>query len=156
MGGKFLPKGTIVILNVWGMHMDPQVWADPEKFIPERYAEHPLLAPEYVAGGDWQKRDHFGYGAGRRICPGMYLAERNMILSIAKLMWAFRFERQEGSDGKPILVDSDPVTGYHQGFLYCAKDYACKPVVRSKKIRETVLAEFDQAENEVFRKFTGM
>lgn len=50
---------------------DPQVWTDRETFMPERCADHPLLAPECVAGGDWQKRDHFGYGAGRRICPGM-------------------------------------------------------------------------------------
>ncbi|KAI8631789.1 cytochrome P450 [Xylariaceae sp. FL1651] len=153
--GKFLPKGTTVILNVWGMHMDPQVWEDPEKFNPDRYKDHPLLAPEYVAGGDWQKRDHYGYGAGRRICPGMYLAERNMLLSIAKLIWAFRFERRIGPDGKTLPVDSDPVTGYHNGFLYCPKDYGCQPVVRSDKVRETVLREYEQAEREVFSRFGG-
>ncbi|KAL1866482.1 hypothetical protein Daus18300_006717 [Diaporthe australafricana] len=151
--GKFLPKGTTTILNVWGMHMDPSVWEEPEKFNPDRYQNHPLLAPEYVAGGDWTKRDHFGYGAGRRICPGMYLAERNMLLSIAKLIWAFSFEAQTGADGKPMRVDSDPVTGYHAGFLYCPKEYPCKPVLRSEKIRETVLKEYELAEKDVFSSF---
>jgi cytochrome P450 len=151
--GKFLPKGTIVILNVWGMHMDPQVWDDPEKFNPDRYKNHPLLANEYVAAGDWQKRDHYGYGAGRRICPGMYLAERNMLVSIAKLIWAFRFERRIGPDGNVLPVDPDPVTGYHNGFLYCAKDYGCQPIIRSNRIRETVLREYDEAEKNVFSKF---
>ncbi|KAI1812311.1 cytochrome P450 [Poronia punctata] len=151
--GKFLPKGTTVILNVWGMHMDPTVWKDPEKFNPDRYKDHNLLAPEYVAAGDWQKRDHYGYGAGRRICPGMYLAERNMLVSIAKLIWAFKFERLNGPDGKPLPVDPDPVTGYHNGFLYCAKDYGCKPVVRSEKIRQTILREYDEVDREVFSRF---
>lgn len=151
--GKFLPKGTIVIMNVWGMHMDPNVWEEPEKFNPDRYKDHTLLAPEYVANGDWQKRDHYGYGAGRRICPGMYLAERNMLLSIAKLIWAFKFEPQMGMDGRPLPVDPDPVTGYNNGFLYCAKEYGCKPVVRSERTRETVLREFAVAEREVFGRF---
>ncbi|KAI1334142.1 cytochrome P450 [Xylariaceae sp. FL0016] len=152
--GKFLPKGTTIILNTWGMHMDPQVWEEPEKFKPERYEDHPLLATEYIAKGDWTKRDHYGYGAGRRICPGMYLAERNMLLSIAKLIWAFKFEPQKGPDGTPVPIDSDPVTGYHNGFLYCSKDYGCKPVVRSEKIRATVLQEFARAESDVFTRFT--
>lgn len=135
------------------MHMDPQVWKDPEKFDPDRYADHSKLAPEYVAAGDWEKRDHYGYGAGRRICPGMYLAERNMLLSIAKLIWAFHFERQEGPDGLPLPIDPDPVTGYHNGFLYCAKDYGCKPVVRSENIRRTIIREYDEATRTVFSRF---
>jgi hypothetical protein len=152
--GKFLPKGTIIILNTWGMHMDPQIWDDPERFDPDRYSNHPKLAPEYVAGGDWEKRDHYGYGVGRRICPGMYLAERNMLLAIAKLIWAFRFERQVHPEvGLPLPVDPDPVTGYHHGFLYCPKEYGCKPVVRSTKIQMTILREYNEVKKEVFSPF---
>lgn len=151
--GKFLPKGTIVVINTWGMHMDPGVWEDPEKFNPDRYCKHRLLATEYVAAGDWQKRDHYGYGVGRRICPGMYLAERNMLVSIAKLIWAFKFEALEGLEGGPVPIDPDPVTGYHNGFLYCAKEYGCKPRVRSDMVRETVIREFQEAKQNVFNRF---
>ncbi|KAI0433347.1 putative cytochrome P450 oxidoreductase [Xylaria sp. FL1042] len=151
--GKFLPKGTVVLLNTWGMHMDPHVWEEPGRFNPDRYKDHPLLAPEYVARGDWTKRDHYGYGVGRRICPGMHLAERNMLISVAKLIWAFKFEAQTGSDGSPVRIDADPVTGYHNGFLYCPKAYGCRPVVRSERIRETVLREFSEAEKNVFSRF---
>ncbi|RYC62618.1 hypothetical protein CHU98_g3609 [Xylaria longipes] len=153
--GKFLPKGTTIILNTWGMHMDPEVWQDPEKFNPDRYKDHPLLAPEYVARGDWTKRDHYGYGVGRRVCPGMHLAERNMLLSVAKLIWAFKFEAQTKPDGTPVPIDADPITGYHNGFLYSPKAYGCKPVLRSEKIRETVLQEFGEAERDVFSRFDG-
>ncbi|KAA8647950.1 cytochrome P450 [Aspergillus tanneri] len=145
--GKFLPKGTVVVINTWGMHMDPSQPNDPAKFIPERYADHPQLAPEYAAG-KWENRDHYGYGVGRRICPGIHLAERNMLLAIAKLLWAFEFKPPEGK------IDSDPVTGYHNGFLYCAKDYACQPVVRNETIRVAMEREFTTATKEVFSQFT--
>lgn len=43
---------------------------------------------------------HYGYGAGRRICPGIHLAERTQWRIIAKLLWAF-----------DIKLPIDPVTG---------------------------------------------
>lgn len=141
-----------MIINAWGMHMDEKTISDPSAFIPERFAAHAALAPEYAAG-DWEKRDHYGYGAGRRICPGIHLAERNMFLSIAKMLWAFRFEEEVGFDGRSLKNDADPVSGYHQGFLYCAKPYGCKPVVRSERIRETVEREFAEAQEKVFAAF---
>ncbi|KAJ5302095.1 Cytochrome P450 [Penicillium antarcticum] len=145
--GKFLPKGTTVVINTWGLHMDPSQPDNPAAFIPERFANHPQLAPEYAAGS-WERRDHYGYGVGRRICPGIHLAERNMFLAIAKLVWAFDFQPGEG------LMDSDPVTGYHNGFLYCAKDYPCQPVVRNEVIRDTIQREYATATENVFSRFT--
>ena len=132
--------------------MDPEIHFNPTSFIPERFVNHKKLAPEYAAG-DWENRDHYGYGAGRRICPGMHLAERNMFLSIAKLLWAFRFENGVQEDGREEVNKMDPVEGYQQGFLYCPKPYGCKPVVRSEKHRETILREFEEAEKNVFSKF---
>ena len=146
MDGKFLPKGTTVIINTWGMHMDPSQYHDPEAFNPERYKSHPSLAPEYVAG-KWEERDHYGYGVGRRICPGIHLAERQMLLAIAKLLWAFRFDQGEGP------IDSDPVTGYITGLVYYAKRYNVKPVVRNDTIRETMEREYRVAQRDVFSQF---
>ena len=152
--GKFLPKGTIVIFNTWGMHMDESVWESPADFMPERYENYKLLAPEYIAmGGDWKNRDHYGYGFGRRSCPGIHLAERNMFLAIAKLLWALKFEPKIGDDGVEVPIDSSPDEGYHQGFLYCAKDYDCLVSVRSDSIRETLLREFEEARTNVFSQF---
>jgi cytochrome P450 len=37
---------------------------------------------------------HYGYGAGRRICPGIHLAERSMWRITAKLLWAFEFSEK--------------------------------------------------------------
>jgi cytochrome P450 len=32
------------------------------------------------------------FGAGRRICPGMWVAEREIWLAISRLIWAFDLE----------------------------------------------------------------
>ena len=65
-----LPKDATVVLNVWAMHHDESTWRDPEHFIPERFDAYPALASTYAASGGSDQRDHYGYGAGRRICPG--------------------------------------------------------------------------------------
>lgn len=59
--------------------------------------------------GDATKRDHFSFGAGRRICPGLHVAERSMFITIARLLWAFNFSHATGGDGKPIPIDRDAV-----------------------------------------------
>ena len=122
--------------------------------MPERYENYKPLAPEYIAvGGDWKNRDHYGYGFGRRSCPGIRLAERNMFLAIAKSLWLLKFEPKVGDDGVEVPIDSSPDEGYHQGLLYCAKDYDCLVNVRSDSIRETLLREFEEARTHVFSQF---
>lgn len=72
----FLPKGSTVVLNVWAMHHDSTTWKDPEHFVPERFESYSSLASTYAASGKWDERDHYGYGAGRRICPGEFIFQK--------------------------------------------------------------------------------
>jgi len=37
------------------------------------------------------ERDHWTFGAGRRICPGLHAAERELWLAISRLLWAYKF-----------------------------------------------------------------
>jgi hypothetical protein len=34
-------------------------------------------------------RDHFAFGAGRRVCPGYHVAERSLAVSIMRILWSF-------------------------------------------------------------------
>ena len=36
------------------------------------------------------------FGAGRRICPGMIVAEREIWLTISRMLWAFEMEEIPG------------------------------------------------------------
>ena len=44
--GYFLPKGSIVIPNVWRMLHDPETYSDPFTFNPERFVASPGHEPE--------------------------------------------------------------------------------------------------------------
>ena len=103
-----LPKDSTIILNVWALHHDEDRWKSPKAFIPERYEGFPALTPVYASSSD--KRDHLGYGAGRCICPGIHLAERNLFIATAKLLWAFDF-----SQDASLVNDTSAETGSSQG-----------------------------------------
>lgn len=64
--------------------MDKSLHADPTAFDPSRYLDKPLPAADYININDPYQRDHFTYGAGRRVCPGVHVAERSFssILSV--------------------------------------------------------------------------
>ncbi|KAK4212170.1 cytochrome P450 [Rhypophila decipiens] len=150
----FLPKGTTVFLNVWGLHHDPERFQNPDEFNPDRFANQTRPAAEYTASG--VDRDHFIYGAGRRICPGIHLAEREMFLGTAKLLWGFNFEQVvDEKTGLKLPIDTDPTTGYTEGFLVCPADFPCKVTVRSGERAKTILREFEKADVEVFSKYRG-
>jgi len=61
----------------------------PLAFEHDRFAGRTALASTLAASKDYEACDHYGYGAGRRLCPGIHLAERNLFVGIAKLLWAF-------------------------------------------------------------------
>lgn len=152
--GLLIPKGSTVILNVWGLQHDSNRYSDPDTFDPWRYKNHTSLAPTYAASSDYENRDHYAYGAGRRICPGIHLAERGMLIAFAKMLWAFEMsEPVHPQTGLPVPVDVDAETGYLDGFLSCPKDFKASIRVRSASRRETILREFETSEKEVFSEY---
>lgn len=37
VAGYDMPRGTMLLINVWAMHRDPKLWKEPEWFKPERF-----------------------------------------------------------------------------------------------------------------------
>lgn len=84
VGGYFIPRGTMLLVNQWAIHHDPKLWTDPEMFKPERF--------EGLEG----TRDGFKlmpFGSGRRSCPGEGLAIRVMGSTLGLLIQCFDWER---------------------------------------------------------------
>ena len=73
---------------------------------------------------------------------------------MAKLLWAFSFEKDVDSEGNVIELDMDYATGWNEGLVTCTKDFPCKVTPRSKKRAETIMREFDQANIDVFAKYS--
>ncbi|KAM5354648.1 hypothetical protein ACJ41O_001295 [Fusarium nematophilum] len=128
-----IPKGSTVFMATWTMHHDDGVYPHPDTFNPDRYLDHPKLANDYAVSADFESRDHYGYGAGRRMCPGIHLAERNMWRVAAKLIWAFDIEELPGQK-----LDKD---AYTSAVLASPMPFQVKVTPRSDAHMATVKKE---------------
>ncbi|EJT98949.1 cytochrome P450 [Dacryopinax primogenitus] len=77
-----LPKGALVFGNIWALTRDPLMYPNPETFMPERH----LAADGKTSLGAERGREVFG--AGRRVCPGIHLAEASIFILVATLLWS--------------------------------------------------------------------
>nr|WEQ50539.1 cytochrome P450 76AH58 [Salvia officinalis] len=91
INGYMIPKGTQVLVNVWGMSRDPSIWENPESFEPERF-----LGKKVDFKG--QHFELIPFGAGRRICPGMALATRLLQMMVAVLVHNFEWKLEREKD----------------------------------------------------------
>ncbi|KAK1466422.1 hypothetical protein CCUS01_01272 [Colletotrichum cuscutae] len=108
--GYNIPKGATVINNVWAIHMDEERSPNPRVFEPERFRDdHTTLYQS--AMGDTKKRDNFVFGAGRRLCQGIHIAERSLFLGMSRLLWAFDFSPALDSRGNPVKYDTEDLVG---------------------------------------------
>lgn len=86
---------------------------------------------------------HYGYGAGRRICPGLHLAERNLWRTVAKLMWAFDIlEPLDPATGKTIPIDEN---AFSSSILVAPLPFKVRIVPRSEKVLQSIRREKEGA-----------
>lgn len=143
----YIAKDTVVVINQYALHFDPDRWDDPDRFDPSRYLNHPHKSGVYAAGKDAEGRDHFDFGAGRRICPGMHLAENSLFITLAKILWAFTIEPPLGPDGEKLPVDTSD-TAYEEGVNTLPKPFRARFIARNEKRAETLREEWSRALNE--------
>ncbi|KAK8196771.1 hypothetical protein M8818_006938 [Zalaria obscura] len=140
--GHFIPKGATVILNWWAVHKNPAIWEDPEEFRPERYLKYDLPAAAYLNVADPMERDHLSYGAGRRVCPGIHVAEKSMFINIARMIWAFDISKKMGADGHVVEPDCRTEKGWMTVPVRFEVDLKVRSADRAAIIRKT----FQEAE----------
>lgn len=81
--GVHIPSGTTVFLNAWAVHHDESRYGDVENFRPERYIDEKEEGTTLA---------HYSFGAGRRMCAGVHLANREMYSAFVKLVYFFKLE----------------------------------------------------------------
>ncbi|KAF8638158.1 hypothetical protein AX17_002401 [Amanita inopinata Kibby_2008] len=107
--GYFIPKNTVMILNGYTLHHNEARYPDPFTFNPDRYINDSTLSSESANLSNPMERDHWAFGIGRRICPGMLVAEREIWLAISRMLWAFKMEQ---IPGEPMdLKEYDGLSG---------------------------------------------
>jgi cytochrome P450 len=137
--GYRIPKGATVVCNVWAVHMDPRRYANPRAFDPSRYMGDLTTSSESAQNPDASKRDQFGFGAGRRVCQGMHVADRTLFLFIARLMWAFDISKAVDGDGNDLTPDQDDLVG---GFIVQPRPFPVKITPRSESRAAAVREEW--------------
>ncbi|KAF3774810.1 Cytochrome P450 82C4 [Nymphaea thermarum] len=82
VGGFCVPAGTRLMVNLWKIHNDLQVWTDPDEFQPERF----LGSNVDLHGKHFQL---LPFGSGRRICPGISFVLSIVHIALARLLQGF-------------------------------------------------------------------
>ncbi|XP_022080018.1 cytochrome P450 2J6-like [Acanthaster planci] len=87
--GYHIPKGSLIVANMWSVHHDPVEWPNPSEFRPERFLDDE---------GKLVRRDKLiPFGIGRRVCLGEHLARMELYIMFTCLAHQFHFQTPEGA-----------------------------------------------------------
>jgi cytochrome P450 len=93
-----IPKGCVVIPNIWAMLHDDSIYPESLKFNPTRFiGKQPQPDPKELA-----------FGRGRRVCPGQHIAEASIFIQVASVLATFDIRRDVDEKGQEI----EPEVGF--------------------------------------------
>ncbi|EIW76051.1 cytochrome P450 [Coniophora puteana RWD-64-598 SS2] len=132
--GYFIPAGTTVIGNTWTILHDERNYNEPFRFWPERFLtkdgkslDESVLDPATAA---------FGYG--RRMCPGRFMADAQLWISVACILCSFEIKPEVTEYGVPKKIEA----AFESGMICHPSPYNCQIIPRSEKhaavVKQTV------------------
>ncbi|KIO33203.1 hypothetical protein M407DRAFT_241182 [Tulasnella calospora MUT 4182] len=120
--GYFIPKGTAVTVNCWGISRNTSYYTNPSVFDPERFLKPtPELDPR-----------RFTFGFGRRICPGNDFAFQSMWILAASILWGFEITMTE-KDAAALREDTDK---FSLGAVSRPMPFKCQFVPRHERLND--------------------
>ncbi|KAG1826745.1 cytochrome P450 [Suillus subaureus] len=114
-----IPAGTTVLGSHWAISRDSEVYPDPDVFKPQRWIDDQGHLRDDLA--------FFIYGFGRRVCPGLHLANRSVWINSVLLFWAFRL----------TLDPTKPLDDV--GFMRVAMPHVSCPIVFTPRVPDAEL-----------------
>jgi cytochrome P450 len=134
--GHRIPKGAVLLPNVWWFTHDPATYHEPMEFKPERYFE-PYNEPP---------PSNVIWGFGRRICPGRVFADASLYLSCAQTLAVFDIRKAVDRSGKEI----EPQIEHQAGILTPPVPFQCRISARSethKTLLDTAMKQYPWEES---------
>lgn len=93
-----IPKNVPILVNVYSIHMDPEIFPEPSKFKPERFLKNGVHRPE--------DSNTILFGKGRRRCPGEALARSALFILFVGIMQKYTLLPVPGKG--PTVVEAVP------------------------------------------------
>ncbi|KAI9315373.1 cytochrome P450 [Dichotomocladium elegans] len=138
--GHVIPQGTTLVTNMYAIHADPNIYKNPDEFIPDRFMD----LPDTMAGlsnAPVGQRDQFNFGWGRRVCPGAQLAEELMFNVFVRVFTNCTIEQAVDEDGRQIDIDIDDIVS--NGRVVTPKEYLVRFIRH-----EDSLGEYEEEEDD--------
>jgi hypothetical protein len=123
--------------------MDPKRNPNPRVFDPSRFEDDFQSEFESATNPDPTQRQNWVFGAGRRLCQGMHIAERSLFLAISRLVWAYNFEKSRDANGQAVTPDTEELIG---GLTVTPADFKAIITPRSKAKAEIIRKEWRHCE----------
>ncbi|KAG2087119.1 cytochrome P450 [Suillus discolor] len=118
--GYFIPKGTIITYNTWGITRDEKRYPNASHFIPERFIDiNGALTADDPA--------QYVFGFGRRICPGRYTAIASVWSAIVTMLATLDISSAKDDQGK--VISFIPI--FIPGVCRCPAIFPCNISARS-------------------------
>ncbi|XP_049267161.1 cytochrome P450 3A6 [Rhipicephalus sanguineus] len=86
--GQFIPRGTTLVAPPWHIHRDPNIWQNPDEFIPDRFVNQSAISSTY-----------FPFGLGSHVCLGQRLAMLMMKTVLYKTVCEFELSLNAEDSG---------------------------------------------------------
>ncbi|TBU59025.1 cytochrome P450 [Dichomitus squalens] len=104
--GYYIPADTTIVVNVWSIVHDPERYAEPDRFMPERYLKDGKLDCDVTDPNGVI----FGFGR-RRICPGRYFADATLFIFVACVLHVFDITPPLNENKHPIHIKPQATDG---------------------------------------------
>ncbi|KAJ7499642.1 cytochrome P450 [Mycena latifolia] len=125
--GMLLPKGSLMIPNVWYMLHDPEFYPNPDVFDPDRYNN---------VDSEMDKVAELAFGFGRRVCPGRLFAEATFFAIVATVIATCEILPPVDANGKEVIHN---IT-FSSGTIIFPSEFGINIKCRSEKARELLLS----------------
>ncbi|MGH7550615.1 MAG: cytochrome P450 [Gemmatimonadota bacterium] len=94
IGGHCVNAGSLVLMSQWVTHRDVCFFADPERFVPERWLDGSLER-------ELPRFSYFPFGGGPRVCIGAFFGMMELVLALAMIARRYRFVLPAGTSVAP-------------------------------------------------------
>ncbi|KAF9238509.1 cytochrome P450 [Melanogaster broomeanus] len=124
--GMYIPKGAMVLTNLWAMGHDETRFPDSMTFKPERH-----LTP---TGSLAENTPFQAFGFGRRACPGKNLADPSVWSAIVSMLATLCIAKAKDEYGEEIDVNVE----FTSGLSTAPKHFICSITGRSPSAERLV------------------